>query len=202
MSRDPTARRLRAFGLMLVALGLLPDPALAHTSTGVAAGFVSGFLHPLAGGDHLLAMVGVGIWGSQLGSPAIWVLPVTFPLVMSLGGVLGVRGVPLPGVEIGVAISALLLGVMILLPARPPLALAAALVGVFAIFHGYAHGVEIPKAASPLAYGLGFVLATGTLHLCGIALGLLRERRWGGRALRVMGSGIAAGGVYYLAMAL
>lgn len=196
------SRRLRGLGLLLIALGLLPDVVLAHTGTGVAAGFLSGFLHPLAGGDHLLAMVGVGIWGSQLGSPAIWVLPVTFPLVMSVGGVLGVRGVPLPGVEIGVAVSALLLGVMILLAARPPLALAAALVGVFAIFHGYAHGLEIPTAASPLAYGLGFVLATGTLHLCGIALGLLRERRWGDRALRIMGSGIAAGGLYYLAVAI
>lgn len=202
MRRDATATRLRTLGALLTLLGLLPDVALAHTGTGVATGFLSGFLHPLTGGDHLLAMVGVGIWGSQLGSPALWVLPVTFPLVMSVGGVLGVRGVPLPGVEIGVAMSALLLGVMVLLAARPPLAWAAALVGIFAIFHGYAHGLEIPGSASPLAFGLGFVLATGLLHVCGIALGLLQGRRWGGPALRILGSGIAVGGLYYLALAL
>jgi urease accessory protein len=147
-------------------------------------------------------MIGVGIWGSQLGKPGIWVLPVTFPLVMAIGGVLGVRGVPLPGVEVGVAASALALGIMILLVARPPLWVAAALVGIFAVFHGYAHGTELPKAAAPLAFGFGFVLATGMLHVVGIAIGLVHRLSWGPRALRTIGAGIAVAGAYFLAVAL
>ncbi len=181
---------------------MMPFALLAHPGVGVAAGFASGFLHPLSGPDHMLAMIGVGIWGSQLGKPGIWVLPVTFPLVMAVGGVLGVRGVPLPGVEIGVAASALALGVMILFAARPPLWAAALLVGTFAIFHGYAHGVELPTAAAPLAFGLGFVLATGMLHVVGIAIGLVHKLKWGSQALRVAGAGIAAGGLYFLRIAL
>jgi urease accessory protein len=147
-------------------------------------------------------MIGVGIWGSQLGKPGIWVLPVTFPLVMAIGGVLGVRGVPLPGVEVGVAASALALGIMILLVARPPLWVAAALVGIFAVFHGYAHGTELPKAAAPLAFGFGFVLATGMLHVVGIAIGLVHRLSWGPRALRTIGAGIAVAGAYFLTVAL
>ena len=181
---------------------MTPFVLLAHPGVGVAAGFAAGFLHPLTGPDHMLAMIGVGIWGSQLGKPGIWVLPVTFPLVMAIGGVLGVRGVLIPGVEIGVAASALALGVMILLAARPPLWVAAALVGVFAIFHGYAHGIELPQAAAPLAFGLGFVLATGMLHVLGIAIGLVHSLPWGSRALRTLGAGIAASGVYFLSVAL
>jgi urease accessory protein len=172
--------------------------AFAHTTTGTAIGLMSGLMHPISGLDHVLAMVAVGIWGAQLGRPAIWVLPVAFPLVMSIGGVLGVRGVPLPGVEIGVAASALALGIMIALAARPPLWVAAALVGAFAIFHGHAHGAELPHAAQPLAYGVGFVLATGLLHVTGIGIGLLQRWREGSRALRFAGAGIAAAGVYLL----
>lgn len=180
------------------ALALVATPALAHTTKGLGVGFVSGFTHPLTGLDHILAMVAVGIWGTQLGKPAIWMLPVTFPLVMSVGGALGIRGVPLPGVEIGVAAAAAVLGLMILLAARPPLAVAAVLVGVFAIFHGYAHGIELPKAAYPLAYGVGFVLSTGLLHLTGIALGLMDRWPVGVKALRGMGAGISAAGVCLL----
>ena len=172
--------------------------ALAHPNTGLGVGFVSGFTHPLTGLDHILAMVAVGIWGTQLRKPAIWLLPVTFPLVMSIGGALGVRGVPLPGVEIGVAASAAVLGLMIVLAARPPIYVAAVLVGAFAIFHGYAHGVELPKAAYPLAYGVGFVLSTGLLHLTGIALGLTERWPAGVKALRGMGAGISLAGVYLL----
>ncbi len=185
----------------LLALALAAAPASAHTG-GVATGFASGFLHPLTGPDHMLAMIAVGIWGSQLGAPAIWLLPVTFPLVMSVGGALGVRGVYLPGVEIGVAASALLLGAAILFALKPPLWAAAILVGIFAIFHGYAHGLELPKAAAPLAYGLGFVLATGLLHVTGIAIALVHRWSWGDRLLRTLGAAIAAGGVYYLVLAL
>jgi urease accessory protein len=183
---------------VLSALALSATPALAHTTKGLGVGFVSGFIHPLTGVDHILAMVAVGIWGTQLGKPAIWLLPVTFPLVMSFGGALGIRGVPLPGVEIGVAAAAAVLGLMILLVARPPLAIAAVLVGFFAIFHGYAHGVELPKAAYPLAYGVGFVLSTGLLHLTGIALGLMDRWPVGMKALRGMGAGISAAGVCLL----
>lgn len=182
-----------------VALALVATPALAHTAQGVGAGFVSGFTHPLTGIDHLLAMVAVGIWGTQLGVPAIWLLPVTFPLVMAIGGVLGVRGVPLPGVEIGVSASAVVLGLMIVLSARPRIAWAAVLVGVFAIFHGHAHGAELPKAANPLAYGAGFVLVTGLLHASGIAIGLIERWPLGAMALRGMGAAISAVGVYLLA---
>ena len=171
------------------ALALTATPALAHTTKGLGVGFISGFAHPLTGIDHILAMVAVGIWGTQLRKPAIWLLPVTFPLVMSVGGALGVRGVPLPGVEIGVAASAAVLGLMIVLAARPPLAIAAALVGAFAIFHGYAHGVELPKAAYPLAYGVGFMLSTGLLHLTGIALGLMERWPLGVKFFRQGGPG-------------
>ncbi len=161
---------------LLAAFVATATPALAHQNTGLGVGFVSGFTHPLTGIDHILAMVAVGIWGTQLGKPAVWLLPVTFPLVMSIGGVLGVRGVPIQGVEIGVAASAVVLGVMILLATRPPLWVAAVIVGVFAIFHGHAHGTELPTAAYPLAYGAGFVLSTGLLHVTGIVIGLID--RW------------------------
>ncbi len=183
---------------LLIAGAASGSVAFAHTTAGTAVGLVSGLRHPISGLDHVLAMVAVGIWGAQLGRTAIWVLPVAFPLVMSIGGVLGVRGVPLPGVEFGIAASALALGVMIALAARPPLWLAAALVGAFAIFHGYAHGAELPHAAQPLAYGIGFVLATGMLHATGIAIGVLQRWREGSRALRFAGAGIAIAGVYLL----
>lgn len=191
----------RSFWL-LAALAFTAPPALAHPNTGLGVGFVSGFTHPLTGIDHILAMVAVGIWGTQLGKPAIWLLPVTFPLVMSFGGVLGVRGVPLPGVETGVAASAVVLGLMIVLAARPPIAVAAVIVGAFAIFHGYAHGVELPKAAYPLAYGVGFVLSTGLLHLTGIAIGLIERWPVGLRTLRAVGAGISAVGVYLLVVSV
>ena len=182
-----------------ILLLLTATPLFAHANPGLAAGFSSGFLHPLSGWDHVLAMVAVGIWGAQLGAPAIWVLPVTFPLVMSFGGLLGVRGVPLPGVEIGVALSALVLGALIAKAARPPLWIAGVIVGAFAICHGYAHGVELPKASDPLAYGAGFVLCTGLLHATGIAIGVADRWPVGSWVLRVMGGGIACAGAYLAA---
>ena len=147
----------------------------------------------------MLAMVAVGIWGAQLKRPAIWVLPVAFPLVMSIGGLLGIRGVPLPGVEIGVAASAVVLGVVIALELRPPLWVAGAIVSAFAIFHGHAHGTELPKAAAPLTYAVGFVIATGLLHVCGILIGLVEARPAGARLLRTAGGLIAATGIFLLA---
>ena len=186
------------FTYLVVAFTLLATPAFGHTTTGVALGFKSGFIHPLTGLDHILAMVAVGIWGAQLGVPAIWLLPVTFPLVMSIGGVLGMRGVPIPGVEFGVAASAVVLGAMILLAVRPPLWVAAVVIGAFAIFHGHAHGTELPHAARPLAYGAGFVLSTGLLHLTGISIGLINRWQVGGKALRVAGAVISVGGFVVL----
>ncbi len=143
-------------------------------------------------------MVAVGMWGAFLGPPAIWLLPIVFPLVMSFGGVLGVLGVPMPGVEIGIALSAIGLGAMVAFAARPPLWTAAVLVGAFAIFHGYAHGAELPRATNPLAYGIGFVVATGLLHLCGISFGLLVRWPLGERVVRATGGLIACAGFYFL----
>jgi urease accessory protein len=176
--------------------------AHAHAEVGVAGGLVSGFLHPVFGPDHLVAMVAVGLWGAQLGSPAIWLLPITFPVVMAMGALLGLAGLPLPGIEIGVSGSALVLGAMVALALRPPFWVAAILVGIFAVFHGYAHGAELPEAVNPLAYGVGFVVATGLLHLCGILLGLLVRWPTGAWVVRFSGAGIASLGVYFLGLNL
>jgi len=175
----------------VVSLIAAASPASAHSNPGLALGFGSGFSHPISGLDHILAMIAVGIWGTQLGDPAIWMLPVTFPLMMSVGGALGVRGVAMPGVEVGIVASALVLGSMIALEARPPLWIAAAIVAAFAVFHGHAHGRELPKAAYPLAYGVGFVVSTGLLHLSGITIGLIHRWPIGARVLR--GTGVAIG---------
>ena len=147
----------------------------------------------------MIAMVAVGLWGAQLGKPGIWVLPICFPAVMAAGGVLGILGVPLPATEIMVAASALVLGFAVAMALRVPFWAAAIIVGVFAIFHGYAHGSEMPGASNPLAYGLGFVIATGMLHASGILIGTLTRWPAGTQAVRALGAGIAAlGGVFLL----
>jgi urease accessory protein len=183
-------------------LALLPGEASTHIVKGEAIGFVSGFEHPISGLDHVIAMVAVGLWGAQLGRPAIWLLPVTFPMVMALGGFLGLVGVPLPGSEIAIALSGLLLGGAVLLEARPPIAAAAALVGLFGLFHGYAHGAELPPGQNALLYSLGFVLATGLLHATGIAIGLVHRWAWGRYVLRGAGAAVLSGGAYFLWAAL
>jgi urease accessory protein len=165
---------------------------------GQAQGFVTGLKHPISGLDHVLAMIAVGLWGAQLGAPAVWLLPVTFPMVMAFGGFLGLVGIPLPGVELGIAFSALLLGVMVAREARPPLLAAAALVGFFAVFHGHAHGTELPPGQSGLMYSIGFVTATGCLHGIGIAIGLVHKWPVGKAALRVAGAAVALAGVAFL----
>ena len=184
--------------LAAAALVALADPALAHTGEGAALGLQSGFLHPLTGLDHLVAMVAVGLWGAQLGSPALWILPITFPLVMALGGVVGIAGVSLPFSEAAVALSGIALGGLVALRVRAPLAIAMLLVGAFAIFHGYAHGRELPNAADPLAYGAGFVVATGMLHLCGILIGSLDRWPRGQHAVRLCGAAVGCVGLYFL----
>ena len=186
---------------LLAAFALAAPLAQAHEGAGLAGGFMSGFAHPLLGWDHVVAMLAVGLWGAFLGAPALWLLPVVFPLVMAAGGALGVLGVPLPAVEIGIAVSAIALGGVVAGALRPPLWVAALLVALFAIFHGHAHGTELPQAANPLAYSLGFVVATGALHLAGIALGLLTRWPAGRVAVRGMGAGIALLGVLFLTRA-
>jgi len=194
--------RLRA-GTILMLIGLaVAMPAEAHNSATLAGGFLAGFSHPLGGPDHLLAMVAVGLWGSILGRPLIVLLPVVFPTVMALGALLAMAGAPLPPIELGIAISVLALGLAIALRFRAPMWLASLIVAIFAIFHGYAHGNEIPSLADPIAYSTGFMLATGGLHLAGIGLGLLDHRRLGRTAIRSMGGGIALAGVYFLARAI
>jgi urease accessory protein len=152
----------------------------------------------MLGPDHVIAMVAVGLWGAFLGAPAIYTLPIVFPLVMAAGGVLGILGVPLAGVEVGIATSAVILGMMVALAAQPPLWIAAILVGGFAIFHGYAHGAELPAGADAVAYSVGFVMATGCLHLAGIGFGLLARWPAGRMAVRAAGGAIAIGGLMFL----
>ncbi len=186
---------LPMIGMILLAFAGVSN---AHEGAGIAGGFVSGLLHPVRGWDHVVAMIAVGLWGAFLGSRAIWILPVVFPLVMALGGALGVVGVPIPAVETGIALSAVVVGALVVFAARPPIWIAAVIVGAFAIFHGHAHGTELPNAANALAYSIGFVIATGLLHLAGIAFGLLTRWPTGKIAVRAGGGVIALAGVGFL----
>lgn len=172
--------------------------AEAHVQPGGAAGFVTGFSHPISGLDHVVAMIAIGLWGAQLGTPAIWFLPVAFPIVMAVGGMLALIGVPLPGTEIGIAVSAILLGSAVIVEARPPLPVAVSIAAFFAVFHGHAHGAELPPGADGLVYSLGFVIATGGLHAIGIAIGLVNRWMWGRTALRLAGGMIGAAGLFFL----
>jgi urease accessory protein len=195
---------LLAFAVML----FWAQTAHAHAEHGEATGFLRGFEHPWSGWDHIMAMVAVGLWGAQLGAPAIWLLPVAFPMVMAFGGFLGLMGLEVPAIvsEGGIALSALLLGIMVLGEVRSNkkgfLVFAAALVGVFGLFHGYAHGHELPRDQANLMgglfYSIGFVVATGSLHALGIAIGLIHRWPAGKLALRGAGCVIALGGVYFL----
>ncbi len=191
--------RERGLGLALAAAAALwPVAALAHVGQGRAEGLLAGLRHPVSGLDHVLAMISVGLWGAQLGAPAVWILPVTFPIVMAFGGMLGLAGVAVPGVEIGIALSAILLGMAVMLEAHPPLWMAAIMVGFFAIFHGHAHGSELPPGASGLLYSIGFVVATGMLHALGITIGVVHRWRWGRLLLRLAGALVATAGVIFL----
>ena len=186
--------------IIVLLLGLVVAcTASAHSGEGVGGGFAAGFSHPLGGADHMLAMIAVGIWGAVLNAPLIYLLPIAFPLLMVVGGILGIAGIPLPLVEIGIAASVIALGSAIAFNWRAPVALAVAIVAFFGVFHGHAHGTELPGAASPAAYAAGFVVATGGLHLIGIAIGLVKRWRHGEKALRFCGGGIAAAGVWIIA---
>jgi urease accessory protein len=188
--------------LVVGLLAVVSTAAWAHAEAGHAGGFLAGMLHPISGWDHIIAMVAVGLWGAQLGRPALWLLPVAFPLVMAFGGFLGLIGVELPAIELGIALSGVLLGLAVATSLRPPLWLATLVVAGFAVFHGHAHGTELPEGASGLTYSLGFVIATGLLHASGIAIGLIHRWPLGQHALRALGAAISLGGAYFLQASL
>jgi urease accessory protein len=192
------ARATTALALLVVC----SQTAVAHPQQGQVTGFLTGLHHPIAGSDHVLAMVAVGMWGVQLGAPAIWLLPVAFPMAMAVGGMLGLMGIPLPGMEYGIAASAILLGAAVMFEVHPPLLVAAIVVGTFAIFHGHAHGTELPPGQNALLYSMGFVAATGGLHATGIGIGTVHRWPWGQRLLRVAGAAVSAGGVFFMWKAL
>jgi urease accessory protein len=175
-------------------LMLAPTTAFAHTGAGYAHGFADGFAHPLGGLDHMLAMVTVGILARQLGGRAIWLLPTSFLSLMALGGTFGIAGQSLPWVELGIAASVIVLGTMVALGVKAPLAVAMAIVGLFAIFHGYAHGTAMPLDVSGIAYAAGFMPATALLHVVGIGLGFLigRISEAHGRLAYQLGGGVVA----------
>ena len=175
-----------------------PVSAWAHVESGQAGGFLSGLSHPVSGLDHVLAMVAVGLWGAQLGRPAIWLLPVAFPMMMAFGGMLGLMGIPVPGIEIGIAVSGIVLGALILGETKMPMIGALIVVAFFAIFHGHAHGTELEAGQNAMLYSMGFVICTGTLHAIGIGMGLVHRWKFGRLALRGAGSVVMAGGLYFL----
>lgn len=180
--------------LWLALIAAWVGPAAAHVGHGTvnSGKFIDGFLHPVTGLDHLVAMVAVGLWGAQLRAPAIWLLPITFPMVMAVGGFLGLIGVPIPGVDAGVALSGLVLGLCVAFVVRPAaLWIPAVIVAVFGLLHGHAHGTAMPMSGSPVAFGTGFVVATGLLHLAGILIGLLERWTWGAWVVRASGAVIA-----------
>ncbi|MFO0838182.1 MAG: HupE/UreJ family protein [Phycisphaerae bacterium] len=174
----------------------LAVPALAHTGpTPIAGGLLSGIAHPLSGLDHLLVMLGVGLWAAQLGGRAIWLLPATFVATMLIGAGLALNGVPLPAVEAGIAASVVAIGLLIALARRLPAAVNLALVALFAVFHGHAHGHELAIGASWLEYLSGFALTTTGLHAVGIALGVSIMRGWANTPVRAAGAAMATLGV-------
>jgi urease accessory protein len=191
--------RIRLLAALSLIGVLAATPAFAHTGHGLAGGFTTGFMHPVGGLDHLLAMAAVGIWGAFLGRPLIWLLPVAFPLVMVVGAIVGIAQVPVPFVEIGIAASVVVLGAVIAGAWRAPAAIAVTLIALFALCHGYAHGLELPQASEPSAYAAGFVVATGLIHLAGIAFGLLLQWPGGVYALRASGAAIAVAGLWITA---
>jgi urease accessory protein len=199
-SRRPHAAAV--FAVAGAAALIFASPAAAHSGTGLPGGFVAGFRHPFTGSDHLLAMVSVGLWGAFLGRPLIYALPVIFPAVMVGGAAMGMLGVPLPPVEIGIALSVLVLGGCIAWSLKAPVWSASLIVATFAVFHGYAHGRELPSAADPIGYSAGFVLATGLLHVLGIGIGFLNHRPGGLAATRSVGGLICGMGVWFLYKAI
>ena len=180
-----------------IVTALCVTPVFAHPGHDHAAfSLVAGFAHPFSGLDHLLAFSAIGLWAAQYRRSAAWGLPLLFLLVMALGAVAGVAGIALPGVEMGIAASVVVLGLLLAFAFRIPLWASALLVTAFASLHGYAHGMELPQGASAGLYGLGFIVATALLHLAGLALG----KGFARKLVPAIGAAIAASGVYLLAL--
>ncbi len=198
----PQWHKLLALLTTVLLIWLWPATVMAHVESGEAGGFLNGLSHPVSGLDHVLAMVAVGLWGAQLRSPAIWLLPIAFPMMMAFGGMLGLMGVPVPGVEIGIAASGIVLGALVLGEVKAPLAVSIILVGIFAIFHGHAHGTELSEGQNAMLYSLGFVISTGFLHAAGIGIGTIHMWKAGQVALRGAGALVMIGGLYFLWSAL
>ena len=192
-------------GLTLATVMLAPAAALAHAGHGEHSGLIHGFMHPIAGLDHILAMVTVGILAYQIGGRALWLVPASFLAVMAAGGLLGVAGVSFYFVEPGIAASVVVLGVLVALALKPPVAVAMGLVALFAVFHGYAHGIETPLGESATAYGAGFLVATALLHAAGVAFGMAVGRitaTQGQLGYRLAGSAVALTGLVILTRAV
>lgn len=189
-----TTRPLAAL-LAASLLALTAGAAEAHTGVGDPSGFLHGFLHPIGGLDHILAMVMVGVFAAQLGGRAVWLVPASFVAVMALGGALGLAGIPVPFVELGIGLSVVVLGTAVALRLRAAVPVAMTLVGFFAVFHGYAHGAEMPESAGGLAYATGFIAATTLLHAAGAGLGLAVGGRNGAGRLSVRAAGALAAAV-------
>jgi urease accessory protein len=192
--------RIAATAAALIAL---TGAAAAHT--GDASGFTHGFVHPVGGLDHVLAMAAVGLYAALLGGRALWQVPASFVGVMAIGGALGMAGITVPLAEIGIALSVVVLGLAVALRVSLPTLGAMPLVGFFAIFHGHAHGAEMPQDASGYAYAAGFMLATALLHGAGIALGLAFGRMGqlaGHRIVQAGGGAMALAGLVILVRAI
>jgi urease accessory protein len=196
--RRTISRSLSLATFVAFMLGALDGAALAHIGNH-SGGLVGGIAHPFSGLDHMLAMVAVGLWASQFGRPACWLLVATFPLVMAAGALLGASGLALPWVETAIAGSVLVFGAMIAFALRPALLASAVLIALFALFHGYGHGIELPAQDSVLAYGAGFILATLALHMIGFAIGAVADRAPVRFVTRGVGAAIAAVGVLLMA---
>lgn len=182
---------------LLVLLSALP--AQAHVMDGPLGGFGSGFGHPLAGFDHLLAMLAVGLWGAQMGGRSVWTLPATFPMIMCVGGIIGMTGVlPDQPIEYGIAVSVIVLGGAIAAAWRAPEWAALVLIAAFALMHGYPHGVLAPRASDPAAFTVGFVVSTGVIHVIGIAIGAALKPIGGGRLVQALGAAISLAGFWFL----
>lgn len=192
---------------LLIALLLAPGAALAHGGpAGHSHGFADGLLHPLGGLDHLLAMIAVGLFAAHLGGRALWLVPVSFVALMAAGGLAGFMEIRVPYVELLIAASVIVLGALVAFRANIPLAGAMLIAGFFAIFHGHAHGAELPAGDSPLPYAVGFLLATALLHLAGVMIGLgfaqLSASKLGPRIVQAGGGAMALAGVVLLTSAL
>jgi urease accessory protein len=183
--------------VVLALLLLLPVTAMAHVEGGSTTGMLAGFFHPLLGVDHLLAMVAVGLWAAQLGGRALWVTPATFVVMLLLGGAFGITNVAIPHSETGILLSVLLLGLLLVAAVRMPVVPSAVIVGIFALFHGYAHGVEMPLLSDGITYSLGFAITTALMHGVGILLGLQSARLHPDISVtRIAGLAIASSGVW------